>query len=322
MTTGNGAAALFELLHETEQRPMRLRARLGSSVLEGIRSLVVIEPGLTTYETLEVAAVESWTSDGGRLVVVGRPPAALDSITSMASERWRSGTIDTGATFLPDGLEARSRRFGSYEPDQGAVRWIPGVDGHAAEVRRFGSGWVVLLADLGHVSNDGIGQADNARIAASLIGPGPVAFDEVRHGFEEDESGLVAAAPGNWETALPVFGLALLLALLTYGRRLGPPEPTTRSMIPARAEFIDSLGDTLAATGRIAEVADPIRVTARRAIRARAHSEDEDELLRAARSLGLDESEFNAVYADNAESAFVAQRALSKLHTIHKEDTQ
>lgn len=319
VTTGNGTAALFALLDETGQSPTRLRVRIEPSVLESVRSLLVIEPGFSAFEPSEVAALERWTSDGGRLVLVGRPPNSLDSLTSRASERWRPTTIEAGATFLPEGLEARSRRFGSFEPDPDSISWIMGANGHVAEVLRLGSGWVVLLADLGHVSNDGIGRGDNARIAASLIGAGPVAFDEVRHGFD-DGSGLVAAAPGNWEAALPLLGLALAFALFTYGRRFGPPEPTRRTMIPARAEYIDSLGDALAATGRVAEVADPIRETARRTIRARAHSDGEDELMRAARSLGLDESEFHAVFGDDEANAYTAQHALSKLQMINKED--
>jgi hypothetical protein len=66
-------------------------------------------------------------------------------------------------------------------------------------------------------------------------------------------------------------------------------------------------------------VARPIREAARRLIRSRAQSDQREDLARAARSLGLDEFEFNAVYDDGEETAFTAQRALSKLH--RKEDT-
>jgi hypothetical protein len=321
VTTGNGTAAFYEVLAEVGRSPTRLVTRLDDDALEPIETLMIIEPGLTAYGSLEVDAIEQWITDGGRLVVVGRPPADLDELTSGGSQRWSTATVDNPQTFLPEGLVSDTRRFGSFDPADGLVNWLVDDSRIAATVAPLGDGWVVMIADLGVISNDGLGVGDNARIAVSLAGDGPVGFDEVRHGFEDaDATGIIDAAPGNWQGALILLAVAVVAGLVTYGRRFGPPEPSRLDLIPGRGAFIDSVGDALAATGRVAAITDPIRQLARRKIRARAASDDPDDLVRAARSLGLTEIEFNAVYDDGESTAYLAQDALARLHQTKRED--
>src|SRR5262249_1477050 len=76
------------------------------------------------------------------------------------------------------------------------------------------------------LSNAGLHDQATARLALSLIGPtgrGPVAFDELHHGFgsRENRSVYRLLLEESWGQAILLAGGLVLLFLLVRGRRLG-----------------------------------------------------------------------------------------------------
>ena len=322
VTTPNGTAALFELLDRTDRAPLRLTSTIDDRALDGLTTLIVVEPGLTAYEPSEVRAIAGWVDAGGRLIVAGRPPPILLDALEIEIE-WSLDDLGVAATIIPAERAVDGSRFGSWPNPAANLPWAATDEGAAIVVTASGQGFVGLIADLGIVTNEGLPRADNAAMSLALVGSGPVGFDEVRHGYTDtDAPSLIDAAPGNWSTTLPLLAVALAAGLIAYGRRLGPPEPSARAMIPGREAFIGSMGDLLRRSGDARAISDPIRHSARRLLAARSGFGDPDSMRHAAASAGLTDQEYSAVFSDTPDSAFDADRALAKLSSPRRGGNQ
>lgn len=223
---------------------------------------------LTDLRT-EPAAAEllGWVENGGRLVVADPSSAVLDEL-----DLEPGGLVGGGVTgssqlrtdcVVPEltGVGAVATRVTDRRlalPERDLVGCLSeGRDAYLAVIPH-GRGRVLALGGRSALTNELLTNADNARFATQLLGPGPVVFGTPR------PSG--AEAVGAW-SAIPPTAKAVLLGLLLVGaafafirgRRLGmPPDETPPSPLPARA-LIASTAALYRSSGDRAHVAEVLR---------------------------------------------------------------
>jgi len=183
-------------------------------------------------------------------------------------------------------------------------------------VARHGRGRALLLADSGPLQNRLLDRSDNAALALALAGSAGrrVTFVESVHGFGR-ETGL-AALPGRWKIGLAIAILAALVLLLSRARRLGPPEQTGATPMPARREHVEALALALRRAREPDVALAPVRAAARAQVvrRAALGPDAPDEAVRdAALRLGFEEDEVAALSGARGDGDVLALgRALAR----------
>jgi hypothetical protein len=269
------------------------------------------------YDPFERAAIRNAVESGLTLISSGPPNRELIERVAGAVPEWIPSTPGEGRLTIGTGTFA-APRFGVFEPGAGLPLVVSG-DRHLAVVFTVGEGRVILVSDTASIGNQGLGLFDNADFMVDQIGLGTVMFDEFRHGFtEQGSTGLLEAAPASWSNTLRLLGAALIVALIAYGRRFGPPEPQGRSFVPARRQLIDSVATSLRRAGSPVAATEPIRSRAKQEIRRRAMlGPDATETdLETAAAAFLTPEEVDAIFSPSPDSVMVADRALARLRSV------
>jgi hypothetical protein len=177
----------------------------------------------------EIARARAFVARGGHLVLAGPDAAEWVGLRSV-------GTTTRGPAEVRESVAGRSYRvrIGS-EP-----RWITPDGSRLVRTERIGRGRVTLVSTSAPFRNTELARADNAAFALAVVGDGPVVFAEGAHGLSAATG--FAAVPTGWRIALFGTPLALLLAAIARGRRIGGAEPAGRPFAPARRESVDLLG--------------------------------------------------------------------------------
>lgn len=136
-------------------------------------------------------------------------------------------------------------------------------------IERFGGGRVVALSNPLELCNQYLGEKDNGRFAADLLGlaptTAPVYFDEYHHGATSASPGQAYWLATPWGAALAWVILALFVGLALRGRAFGP----RRSLVPERgrstSEYAVAVGHLLRRSGGRRLVLDVLLAAARRA---------------------------------------------------------
>lgn len=283
-TTATGLAALHDTLGRAGMDVTRIQRPLDPTVLAAASDYIVADVGFGQFEAVETATLKEFVEGGGTAWILGVPPRGLAETFDIDAE-WvgtAAGTVPV-AVSLPNTAAVSGSRFGQYRPGHtGGV--IAGSDESHLVIRfRRGEGSVLLVADSAMGHNSTVADADNIDLFGDLVGSGQIAFDEYRHGYDNTPSaGIVSAAPGNWEGALVIGGIVLVLLLITYGRRLGPPEPVDRALAPDRTSYIDALAHHLRRTGVLPT--EPLRRVAAHRLRA----DPDEDLVDVARRAGFE----------------------------------
>jgi len=262
-----GTRALFLVLESVGAKPRRLTHSPSASDPTD-RTVVVAAPSepITRNESERIVG---WVAAGGRLVIVGGPPAvgAVEPYTTTLYDAFglretattpRAGeTLRIDDAALGDGvgrLDWPATR--SIKSDKAFVPLV--TRGARCLVGRMpwgdAGGEVVVVADQSLLVNASLGKLDDCVVAVRVLlargsDEGRVSFDEFHHGHRDDGSpGHVGAAiaamlvdtwPGR---AVLVLLLAGGLALAGASVRLGAPE---RERPPARralSEHAEALG--------------------------------------------------------------------------------
>ncbi|HEV2952499.1 MAG TPA: hypothetical protein VG015_00210, partial [Candidatus Dormibacteraeota bacterium] len=130
-------------------------------------------------------------------------------------------------------------------------------------------GQIFWLADPQELCNGSIGQGDNGRLAADLLGiaaKAPVVFDEFHHGGAATIGGSGSWTSLPWGIALIWASIVLLVGLAWRGRRFGPLLPRTVVGDRSTREYTRAVGDLLRRSGgRRLTLELLIRAAARRA---------------------------------------------------------
>jgi hypothetical protein len=317
VTTSLGTAGLYETLEELGAEVVRSRQPISGTTLAGVDTLMALEVGGMFYDPFERAAIRNAVEAGLTLVTSGSPNAELLEAVIVDAPEWIPSTPQEGRLTIGTGTFA-APRFGVFEPGAGMPLVVSG-DRHLALVITVGNGKVVMFSDTASIGNEGLGLFDNAGVVVGQTGTGTVAFDEFRHGFtEQGSTGLLDAAPQSWSNTLRLLGAALVIALIAYGRRFGPPEPQGRSFVPSRRQLIDSVASTLRRTGSPVEATEPVRSLAKREIRRRGMlgPDATDDELRTAAADFLAPEEVDAIFSPTPDTVMVADRALARLRSV------
>lgn len=316
VTAGNGSAALAELLERLGVRVERLRRPILTGTLDPREALVVLDPGFSGYGRSEVAAVRRFLEGGGLLIYGGFPAPSLFASLGVDLEWSPAGATEmspvAGTATAPGIDRVEGSGFGSFRQIGEATPLLAASDLIVAAAVPVGRGRLVALADASPLANDHIGRADNALLAVSLTEGRPVVFDEYRHGF--GGQGLYGSLPARWRTTAAFLGLASILGLVAYGRRLGPPEQEKRSLPPERVRYVESVAGLVARTRDCAGAAARIRSVARRLLLARTGG-DPEQAHAAGIGMGLTPGEVDAVLASTAteQELIETDHALAKL---------
>jgi hypothetical protein len=256
----------------------------GLSVWYGYLDRLGLDPGvLTDFDTLpsgatliiagpldaspgpgDAARLERWVRGGGRVVLVGTELFGLVEELGPVPEPADAPASIHLAPSLP-GVYASG--VGTIEPGEGRFRrgepaWVAHYDdayGSALISRRLGSGEVAWLADATSVSNDGIGNADDATLAVLLASvPGrTIHFDEFHHGFVDEATPWDRLAVGGRASfVLLILGAAVLV--VGYGRRIGPPIPTPEELPARGGAYISQLAALYRKAGARAEALESL----------------------------------------------------------------
>lgn len=317
VTTSLGAAGLYETLEELGADTRRSRRPISGDTLADVDTLIALEVGGMFYDPFERASIRNAVESGLTLITSGSPNAELLETAVGVVPEWLPTTPQNGRLTIGTGAFS-APRFGVFDPGEGLPLVVSG-DRHLAVVFTVGDGKVVLFSDTASIGNQGLGLFDNAEVVIGQTGTGTVMFDEFRHGFtEQGTTGLLDAAPVSWSNTLRLLGVALVVALIAYGRRFGPPEPQGRSFVPSRRQLIDSVASSLRRTGSPVESTEPVRALARREIQRKAMlgPDATDPELRAAAADFLTPEEVDAVFSPSPDSVMVADRALARLRSV------
>lgn len=253
-TGGDGAAGWSDLLTTRGVDVRAIRSSLGDGDLPQQATVLVVEPAETPTPAAVTALAEHLAA-GGRVVTVGAEGAAYAGALLGTDLGWANGGPTRPAATGPllAGLDdLRATGAGTFTtPGPTTVEAGP-----AAEATIVSAGGLVAVADPTLLQNDHLAEGDNAALAVTLAGAGPVAFAEAEHGYGGASRGL-DAVPGRWKATIIGLVIAVLVGSWSFGQRLGPAEASDRPLAPPRRAYVDALAVGLARTSRAADPPPP-----------------------------------------------------------------
>jgi hypothetical protein len=320
VTDVNGGAALAELLEDLGRPVVAVTAPF--SHLDPGGTVLILDPSIRQeYPPEEVDHLRSWVEGGGRLIVSGRPHP--DLVGPLLPEDIRQGfdARDPAPIVTPlRGIQGSLDTSGIVSARTDAPHLVLAGEPPVVIAMGVGDGQIIYLADGSMLWNERI--VHNAAWAVSLLAEGPVRFDEVRHGFAaapaaESPTGLLAALPTRVRNTVLLLLPVLAVALVTYGRRFGPPERTERVLAPPRRELVDAMTGLLSRTNDPVTAGEPVLRRLRSALTTSAGlpaDATEDEIIDSSHRLGLDPGLVRrAVRPVDEEGMLESQRLLAHL---------
>jgi hypothetical protein len=321
-TGSDGLAAYAELVADAGHSVERERRPPQESDPEPTETAVLLDPGFV--DSRDAAALRDFVRAGGRLVAGGQNAGWVRRIVEAGPE-WSPKRVSDGRVVAPVPEVAAVQdlaglRAGSWRATGGALPVYGGRNGALLAVAQLGAGRVLLLADAAPIQNAALAQSDNAALGLALAGATtrPVVFLESFHGYGPKTG--IAAIPTEWWVLFAVGALAAAALVVARGRRLGPPEETTRQLPPARLEYVESLGGVLARTQGRAETAKALQAEARRLLARRLGvSASDEDVVAAATKLGLTPDDASALVRPAATDAdlLATGRAVASLARLH-----
>ena len=227
---------------------------------------------------------EDWARSGGTLIVADpmSPLHGLDPAEAPLDLAFGTSELPPSCDLLEDvevvrhgawdGLIAPADAttcfpFGADEGDAAAEP--DAADGDAAAwlvARSLGDGALIALGSPGPFTNAALDDADNAVFAASLLAPQPGDRLQVvpRPEVGAPDQGLVDLISGRVWLAFALSAIAVLLAALWRGRRLGPPVAERLPPVVPSAELARSVAGLLQRAGDREAAARRLRAGLRR----------------------------------------------------------
>jgi uncharacterized protein DUF4350 len=224
-TSPRGLAAWSTLTQRHGVAVGALRSAPSDATLPAAGTVVMLDPGTVLHD--EAVALRRFAERGGTVIAGARDPGDWLDVIAGRQLHWQEG-----------GPRSFSEPAGTIRT-AGEGSWGTNV----LERAPAGRGAVVLVADPSFLQNRLLDQADNAAVALSLAGAGPVAFVESVHGYGTGRG--LGALPERVQWALWLALAAVLVLMWARGRRLGPAEPAGRELPPPRVAYVDALAATL-----------------------------------------------------------------------------
>ena len=239
-TSLEGGAALAQLLRDRGVHVTRTDSVTEATISAGpdVRVLVSRPERLTGSEAFELAG------SGADLVVVGTAHAEVFLPQTRIRRTVRPTSLRPGCAFRPAVLAGSAHLGGatieSKSTDVGCYR----VDGHPTLVR---GGGVVLAATGAFMTNRRLDEDGNAALAMNLAGADAdlrwlVAPTRQVAPAPSGDGSLADLVPPQVPWAVGTLGLAVLLAALWRGRRLGPVVVEPVPVVVRAAETVEGRG--------------------------------------------------------------------------------
>ncbi len=245
VTTDQGYGAWREVLEELGIPTNQLKVSLDEAVLPADARLVVVSPDPALIDADYVMAIQRFLDRGGIVIttegdigLMGGLGTVVGVLADSPSDEEMAvvGEFSDVAVLRVPGLPID----GSARIDIGE-RLVQSQDGQAVFVSRPGN--VILLSDMGLLTNQNLGEADNGILAVRLAGEGPVYFDEYVHGFGAGQG--VAGLPAGMVSVVLIL-VATVVWMWAVGARFGPPQQPHRALPPPRAAYLDGIAVSLA----------------------------------------------------------------------------
>jgi hypothetical protein len=309
-TDGSGLAAYADLLRDAGHRVRRIREPLADAELERDETLFVFDAALDEPDR---DAVQRFFARGGTLVVGGSRFSWLSPIVSDLP-RWTPAGDSSSRVFVPSaethGVTTVMSTGGLWSDAGGALPVVGTNEGALLAVRHVARGTVFLLATSSPLQNRSLDDADNAALGLGIAGERerPVAFAERPHGYSQGTGFAAIPIAARW--AIAGLALAALLWLLSRGRRLGPPQLPARELAPPRRAYVEAVASTLARTKMRADAVASLQLATKERIERRTgvrRDAPDDEIVRAAMSIGLSSQEASAIVQRPADDAAVVE---------------
>ncbi len=206
----------------------------------------------------------AWVEQGGQLVV-SDPTSELHDLTRVGSDQlFGRGARPPDCDRLTDIGAVLQGDWEGFELPAGAVGCFPVGREEGAwlvELER-GAGRLVVLGSAQPFTNGLLDEADNAVLAAALLGPTPgdrLVVIPSPTGSAEASGSLIALVPtGVWQL-LALLVLALLLAVVWQGRRDGVVVAESLPPVLPSAELARSLAGLLQRSGDRTDAAERLR---------------------------------------------------------------
>jgi hypothetical protein len=332
-TQNEGLAAYAELLAH-EGHPVDVtRGPLRDGTLDPATTVVVLDPDTVSFD--DAGVLLTFVVNGGRLITGGTAPSYFTALrqdpplwATPARTDWTQ--INPSLAPITHVVSAGDARFSALGDSHALV----GGESEALVTEAaVGRGTIVFVADPTPLQNQLLGTADNAALGLALAGGAnrTVVFPEGVHGYGPS-SGL-AAIPTAWKVALVGLAIAGLVLMWARGRRLGPPEDSSRPLPPPRAAYVDAVGSTLNRTGSPDAALQVVATRVRSRVEAPAvpgaegasgatGDLDRAEFARRGHAMGLSDEEIDAVLSPITDvSVLAVGRALSRVEqSTRKED--
>lgn len=304
-----GTAAIYELFDELGQEPLRLTSGMTSRTLDPSDALFILEPRFAGATEPELVALERFVDQGGRLIISG---AFADSFIEPLFDdvpAWDFGELSSKASTVfptvpsPDVRTLSGNTFGGWSEPGAFLPLVVDEFGLPVVIQRnSGAGTVIWLGDGSFLANRWVGELDNAAFAVALSDGRQPVFNEVVHGAADGGSLL----PERWRTAFWLALAAVVVALVAYGYRNGPPEEVVRRLDPERIGYVESMAGNIARSADSRLAVQPIRSTARRLLIGRDASAgariDNQRLIELATHHGLSRQEAEALINEDDSS--------------------
>ncbi len=302
-TNESGLAAYASLLTKFGHDVSIQRGSLAHTALDPATTLVVVEP--TELTTDDEAALLDFVSEGGRLIIGGDAPYYVRNLRDNPP-KWSANGVGTWQNVDPSLGGAQtiaSQGIGSWTSTGSGRAIVGGPTESLVTVDHVGKGEIYMLADATPLTNQYIGNDDNAAFALALAGADqrPVVFAEGTHGYGQKTG--IAAIPSRWKVALLILLLAIAVFVWSRARRFGPPDRRARDLPPARAEYVRALSTTLERTRDRVGALTPAQHWVREEIARKATlrpSASDEEIAKAARALGARDDEIAVLFAPPA----------------------
>ena len=210
-----------------------------------------------------------WLEEGGTLVLAD-PDSPLADLAPVGSDRlFGRENRSPACELLPEVAAVRQAAWEGLEVPDDAEGCFPVGDDDGAWLVAAprGDGLLVALGSAEALTNALLDQADNAVLAASLLGPAPgdrlvIVPRDPTPGTQED--GLLALVADRVWTALALGLLALVLAVVWQGRRDGPVVHERLPPVLPSAELARSVAGLLQRAGDRDDGAERLRRGTRR----------------------------------------------------------
>lgn len=210
------------------------------------------------------AAWTAWVEEGGHLVV-SDPTSELHDLTRTGGgQLFGRRALPPDCAGLDDVGEVLQGDWQGFEVPPGAAGCFPvgQQDGAWLVQLERGEGRLVVLGSAEPFTNGLLDEADNAVLAAALLGPAPRdRLVVIPRPAEDAEAagGLIALIPSGVWQLLALLLLALLFAVVWQGRRDGVVVTESLPPVLPSAELARSLAGLLQRAGDRADAAERLR---------------------------------------------------------------